>query len=251
MSVFRQRAALLAAFLLGAATTVLVGGFAARIPNAHSHEQQGPTPWAESRLRVLMPFLREGQQQGATRWAENRLRVLKPFLREGAVAAELGVLKGELSRQFVNQLRPTRLHLVDPWYLQGAEWAWEKGDRSTVHALEGILQSFQVELARAQVVLNIDFDQDFLATLPDGYLDWAYIDTTHEYAQTQLELRLLQQKVKASGVIAGDDWQPDPAHPHHGVYKAVHEVIAQGRYRILYADAHDLQWVIAQTAAVP
>jgi len=230
MSVFRRRPALLTAFLLGAATTILVGGIVARIPRAHSHERD------------------------ASRSAASRLQVLKPFLRERAVAAELGVLKGELSRQFVSQLKPTRLHLVDPWYLQGAEWPWEKGDRSTVHALAGILQSLQAELTSGQVVLNIDYDQSFLATLPDGYLDWAYLDTTHEFAQTQLELKLLQQKVKASGVIAGDDWQPDPAHPHHGVYKAVHEVIAQGRYRILYASAQDLQWVIARTeraAAAP
>ena len=66
------------------------------------------------------------------------------------------------------------------------------------------------------------------------------------YEQTKLELQLLQKKVKPSGVIAGDDWQPDPAHPHHGVYKAVQEVIAEGKYRILYADTYNLQWAIGR-----
>ena len=94
--------------------------------------------------------------------------------------------------------------------------------------------------------LDIAYDQDFLATLPDAYFDWIYLDTTHTYEQTRLELQLLQKKVKPSGVIAGDDWQPDPAHPHHGVYKAVQEVIADGKYRILYADAHNLQWAIGR-----
>jgi Methyltransferase domain len=185
-------------------------------------------------------------QRNGTRWAKVRFDAVKPFLRAHAVAAELGVLKGDFSRLIVRELQPERLHLVDPWYLQGTEWSWEGGDRSTVHALSGVLQIFEQELARGQVVLNISYDQDFLTTLPDGYFDWVYLDTTHEYAQTKLELQLLQRKVKPSGVIVGDDWQPDPTHPHHGVYKAVQELIAAGDYRILYADTYNLQWVIGR-----
>jgi hypothetical protein len=186
------------------------------------------------------------EQRNATRWARVRFEALKPLLRTHAVAAELGVLKGDFSRLIVGELQPERLHLVDPWYLLGTEWDWEHGDRSTIHALNGVLQAFEGELAHGQVVLNIAYDQDFLATLPDAYFDWIYLDTTHAYEQTKLELQLLQKKVKPSGVIAGDDWQPDPAHPHHGVYKAVQEVIAEGKYQILYADTHNLQWAIAR-----
>ena len=218
-----RRPSILRAFLLGAAVAAALGGIAIAVGNPLSHAQRN-----------------------ADRSAERRLRALKPLLREHAVAAELGVLKGDFSRLIVRELRPARIHLVDPWYLLGAEWQWEQGDRSTAHALAGIRRDFASEIARGQVVINIAFDQDFLATLPDNYLDWAYLDTTHEYEQTKIELQLLQRKVKPSGVIAGDDWQPDPAHPHHGVYQAVQEVIAQGEYRILHADARDLQWAIGR-----
>ena len=192
---------------------------------------------------AVRSFAQEGRR-GPRHWAEKRLRALKPYLTEHAVAAELGVLKGDFSEQILQSLKPTRLHLVDPWYLQGLEWSWEKGDRSTIHALTGILKDFDKELTSGQVVLDIGYDQDVLAALPDAYLDWAYLDTTHEYAQTRTELQLLQRKVKASGVIAGDDWRPDPAHPHHGVYKAVQELVAEGGYEILYADSGNLQWAI-------
>ena len=60
-------------------------------------------------------------------WAENRFRALKPYLKENAVAAELGVLKGDFSHPILQSLKPAKLHLVDPWYLLGPEWAWEKG----------------------------------------------------------------------------------------------------------------------------
>ena len=85
---------------------------------------------------------------------EGSVRALKPLLCSHAVAAELGVLKGDFSRLIVRELQPERLHLVDPWYLQGTEWAWEKEDRSTTHALSGVLQAFEGELASGQVVLE-------------------------------------------------------------------------------------------------
>ena len=185
-------------------------------------------------------------RRSAIRWAEKRFQVIKPFLRKDAVAAELGVLKGDFSRLIVRDLHPAKLHLVDPWYLQGPEWSWERGDRSTVRALAGVVRDFESELSQGQVVLDVEYDQDFLATLPDAYFDWVYLDTTHEYQQTKMELQLLQRKVKPSGVIAGDDWQPNPAHRDHGVYQAVQELIAEGRYVILYADPRSLQWAIRQ-----
>jgi len=203
---------------------------------------------ATGSIVVAAGHLAQAERPSPRQWAEKRLGALKPYLIQNAVAAELGVLKGEFSGLIVQLLRPARLHLIDPWYLQGAEWSWEKGDRSTIHALNGILKRFEKELISGQVVLNVGYDQDVLATFPDGYLDWAYLDTTHEYEQTRTELQLLQRKVKASGVIAGDDWRPDPTHPHHGVFRAVRELVAEGKYEILYADAKDLQWAIRRTA---
>ena len=218
-----RRAPRFRALILGAVVAITVAGIAFAIRSFAQEARRGPR-----------------------RYAEKRLRVLQPYLMENAVVAELGVLKGDFSEQILRSLKPAKLHLVDPWYLQGLEWPWEKGDRSTIHALTGILKDFEKELASGQVVLNIGYDQDVLAALPDAYFDWAYLDTTHEYAQTRTELQLLQRKVKASGVIAGDDWRPDPAHPHHGVYKAVQELIAAGQYEILYADSENLQWAIRQ-----
>jgi hypothetical protein len=221
ISMILQRLSRLGAFLLGVFVAITVVGIAFGVWNYQQNNRSWPREWAE-----------------------NRSRALKPYLKENAVAAELGVLKGDFSRAILQSWKPAKLHLVDPWYLLGPEWSWEKGDRSTMHALIGILKDYEKELISGQVVLNIALDQDFLATLPDGYFDWIYLDTTHEYDQTKLELQLLQKKVKASGVIAGDDWRPDPAHPHHGVYKAVQELIAEGKYEILYSDTENVQWAI-------
>jgi hypothetical protein len=247
MFAFRLKPYLARTFVLGIVAACAAVGIFAVVRWRSSREQRNPlgVPSLDRTWNVAR-WGSSREQRNANLWAQKRLGVIKPFLRQHAVAAELGVLKGVFSRWLVDELKPTKLHLVDPWYLQGPEWSWETGDRSTVHALATILSDFQPELTRGQVVLDIAYDQDYLATVPDASFDWVYLDTTHTYEQTKLELGLLQKKVKPSGVIAGDDWQPNPAHRDHGVYKAVQELIAGGRYEILYASDRDLQWAIGR-----
>jgi predicted O-methyltransferase YrrM len=100
------------------------------------------------------------------------------------------------------------------------------------------------ELVSGQVVLLIQSDLEALAEMPDGHLDWVYVDTTHQHEQTVKELALLERKVKPGGVISGDDWQPDPAHKYHGVCRAVREFVDREKDAVLKVDEKTQQWVI-------
>jgi hypothetical protein len=177
--------------------------------------------------------------------AANRVR--REILAAGGIGAEIGVHKGGFSRVLLDHARPSRLHLMDAWYLEGEEWTWGAGNRSTIAALVNIIGHYQRELISGQVVLNIGWDLDLLPAFPDGYFDWVYLDTSHQYEQTAKELELLRTKVKATGIISGDDWYASPADPHHGVFKAVNEFIEKSPYILAYADEHDLQWAIRQS----
>lgn len=110
------------------------------------------------------------------------------------------------------------------------------GNRRAVDALCRILLEPEDELAIGKAVLWIDDDLVALTRMPDQHLDWAYLDTTHEYDQTARELQLLKQKVKPGGIIAGDDWRPDPSHPHHGVCKAVQAFVNCEHCTLVHAD---------------
>jgi hypothetical protein len=90
-------------------------------------------------------------------------------------------------------------------------------------------------------------DRDVLRRFPDGHLDWAYVDSSHAYEHTRDELALLHRKVRPGGVIAGDDWRPDPEHPHHGVHRAVLELVEEHGYDVLVADAGTRQWAIRRS----
>ena len=103
------------------------------------------------------------------------------------------------------------------------------------------------ELEQGHVLVHAGDDLQVLTSFPDNYFDWVYIDTSHAYEHTKLELQILKKKVKSNGVIAGDDWQPKPDHRHHGVYKAVNEFMASDKYELIYSNTDDLQWAIKKS----
>ena len=173
-----------------------------------------------------------------------RATVLRQVIEPGGVGAECGVFKGEFSRALLEHLAPRQLYLMDPWYLMTKAWHWGEGDRSTVSALCNILHTFEDDLVSGRVILKIDDDLKALAELPDHHLDWAYVDSTHLYAPTVKELELLRRKVRPGGIVAGHDWQPDPAHRHHGVCKAVREAVERGAFELVLVDEPTIQWAV-------
>jgi hypothetical protein len=200
-----------------------------------------------ARVRRLRAWLLE--QVAApreVRSARTRGPIVADLLPKRGVGAEIGVYKGRFSTVLLRASEAERLHLVDAWYLLTPEWHWGVGDRSTVNALRRILRRFRTEIEAGRVEVHVGNDLDVLRLMPDHSLDWAYIDSSHVYEHTVAELALLDRKVRPGGVIAGDDWRPDPDHPHHGVHRAVTEFLGANDYELRYADAGNRQWAIAR-----
>ena len=171
------------------------------------------------------------------------------LLPKGAVGAELGVFKGEFSADILRVAKPQKLHLIDTWWLEWGDNYPDWGDYtdfgrlSTRTAYEQTLQSVASERGSADVIVHVGEDVAYLESLRDGYLDWSYIDSSHEYEHTQQELEVLRRKTKANGLIAGHDWQEDSDHIHHGVMRAVTEFCVTHSWEIVLLDNH-LQWII-------
>lgn len=164
---------------------------------------------------------------------------LQAVIPKDGVAAEFGVHKGRLTRVILDVTHPTKLHLVDMWYLLGAEWEWGGGDRSTLNGLVGVMEDNLADLTSGRVQLHIGDDLQLIPTFPDEYFDWVYVDTLHSYDHLIAELEALAPKMKPRGIIAGDDyileWQiPD----------AVRDFAAQPGWTLIYFDTGDTQWAI-------
>jgi Methyltransferase domain len=195
------------------------------------------------RLRIALENKRERQTQA--RLNARRIAALEQWIPKQSVGAELGVHKGYFSRVLFDAFEPRTLYLIDSWYLtEGAEWSWGLGNRSTTEGISNVLRTMGPELVSRRAELIIASDLEALEVMDNAHLDWAYIDTSHQYAHTIKELELLKSKVKSTGVIAGDDWREDPSHRHHGVCRAVREFVEREKFQFLLADTKSAQWVI-------
>jgi SAM-dependent methyltransferase len=184
--------------------------------------------------------------------ADHRLdgrRAILSLLRPGTAGAELGVFTGLFTAVIVDSVHPSVLHLVDPWWLKYGETYPDWGAYTAGGTLPTRVAHAAAE-ARARaaapgcdVRIHVSTSVDWLESLEDDSLDWAYVDSTHYYRDTLAELDLLARKLRPDGIVLGDDWRPNPGDPHHGVFRAVHEQVRAGVWDVLRVDEH-VQWAI-------
>lgn len=135
-------------------------------------------------------------------------------LPKNAVVAEIGVWEGDFSQRILEICQPKELHLIDPWLYLPEFSNTGFGKKKNEHLME---QRYHNVVARfaddPRVRIHRATSETALATMPDGLLDWVYIDGNHNEPFIGNDLRLCLQKVKADGIISGDDfnWQTEAA----------------------------------------
>ena len=168
------------------------------------------------------------------------------WLPKDAVCAEIGVFKGDFSRDILRRTKPRELHLIDGWWTTEGKtfdhpwWYAEQGAADTRSAYR------EVQALAAQhpvCTVHVGDDLKILPTFPEHYFDWVYLDTSHMYEQTVRELEELRRVVKPTGIIAGDDWFTDPDHVYHGVCRAVTEYCERYGGQVV-ADDEWNQWAV-------
>ncbi|WP_323038474.1 class I SAM-dependent methyltransferase [Gemmobacter sp.] len=140
-----------------------------------------------------------------------RGRMLASLPKGGAVA-EIGVWEGAFSRRILDICEPRELHLIDPWLYMPEFSNTGFGKKKNEHLMEerwrNVVAAFQDD---ARVKVHRATSEEALAKLPDGSLDWVYIDGNHNEPFIGNDLALCLKKVKPDGIIAGDDfnWMAD------------------------------------------
>ncbi len=174
------------------------------------------------------------------------------FLPKNSIGAELGVFLGQFSEKIIPTVQPRELHLIDPWHTDSGDFGdWGKGHNggqtlTTNRAYE--IAQHRVQKVDKNNVARFHRADDItcLQGFADGYFDWVYIDSSHEYHHTKAELAISKQKVRKGGYILGHDWHDDPQHEHYGVIKAVHEFCATEGWQMIALDKRFKQWAIQE-----
>ncbi len=143
-------------------------------------------------------------------------RFLLKMMPTGGVCVEIGVWKGEFSREIYRITRPKALYLVDAWiFLPGPGQAnrhygtLEADGQAYMDALrEGVKRDF-FSMPEVQIIAA---DSHIAAhQFPDKFFDWIYLDANHCYDYIKKDLELWWPKIKTGGYLTGDDyyWHDD------------------------------------------
>ena len=165
-----------------------------------------------------------------------RLRMLGE-MPKGGRCAEIGVWQGGFSEAILSVTEPKELVLIDPWDLLSAQDTAEQTHAR--HADRDFMgEMYESVMARYGALKNVTirrgFSADVLATFPDNYFDWVYIDGNHLYDFVRKDLEVALKKVRGGGIIAGDDffWKRDGRmHVREAVFDVLKAEGIRGRPR--------------------
>lgn len=153
--------------------------------------------------------------------------------------AEIGVWKGGYSATFCAGVPSMHMLCVDPW----AQYeGWDDGKAVSKDTINDAYAIATHALAGKNATIVRAFSKDAAKDVPDGSLDFCYVDSNHKYGPVLEELALWVPKVRSQGVIAGHDYRIFPDKPYIQVVAAVNE----------YTKAHGIDpWFITGADKTP
>ncbi len=144
-----------------------------------------------------------------------RRRMLEALPRHGH-GAEIGVWEGKFTDEILEVTQPEVLHLIDPWEYMPEFSNTGFGRKRNADRMGEMYEMVRAKFAdEPRVRIHRATSEAALGALPDGSLDWVYIDGNHNEPFVSHDLALARRKVRDGGVIAGDDyfWNKDKGAP--------------------------------------
>jgi len=167
-------------------------------------------------------------------------RFLLRKLPKKSVGCELGVWKGDFSKEILRIIKPKKLYLIDPWLYQPKyPDSWYGGaSANSQKDMDDIYKSVKALFDNNEEVQIIRIKtEDLLNCIPNNHLDWVYIDGNHQFEYVLKDLQVFSQKVKKGGIICGDDYDRGKEEPYP-ITEAVNEYLKEGTCSLLWVKNH-------------
>jgi len=131
--------------------------------------------------------------------------------------AEIGVWKGKWSARLCKDNPALHMLCVDLWTTYDAY-----GDsRNRQDALDAAYAEAVSVLSQYRTTIVRDASVKAAASVPDGSLDFVYIDANHGEAFVRQDLEAWVHKVRVGGIVSGHDYIWRPERPYIQVKAAV------------------------------
>jgi hypothetical protein len=158
-------------------------------------------------------------------------------LPQKSVGCELGVWKGDFSREIVRTVNPKKLYLIDPWsYQPDCPDSWYGGTnaKTQIDMDEIYLSVKRLFSKNKNVQILRKKTEELHDEISDNELDWAYIDGNHQFEYVLKDLHYFSRKVKDGGIICGDDYDRGKKEPYP-ITEAVKKFLQENRtYALLW-----------------
>jgi hypothetical protein len=113
--------------------------------------------------------------------------------------AEIGVRKGDYSERLCRNNPNLKLKSIDPW--GPFRYNSDRRQESYYKYACDLLKPYGVEIIRKT---SVDAAKD----VPNGSLDFVYIDAMHEFDDVMMDILTWVPKVRVGGIISGHDYTP-------------------------------------------
>lgn len=153
----------------------------------------------------------------------NRETLAEVFAEAGfKLGAEIGVEFGKYTIELCNIIPGVKIICVDPWkaYANNSDEREERIYQDAMNRLVGR----NVEIMR---ISSLEASQK----IPDGSLDFVYIDALHNFDGVMMDIILWSPKVRSGGIVSGHDYIP---YYQFGVIQAVNAYTAVHNIHIWY-----------------
>lgn len=163
------------------------------------------------------PRLHQQHVDGCVVLADRETMIRGHLPKEGLVA-EIGSLYGDNARTILEGTRPRELHLVD------RDFSVLRRETVASGLDSGVVKLHENDSATA------------LASFPDEYFDWIYIDGDHSYEGVKRDIDQAVRKVKRDGLLVFNDYI---AFSHnelmgYGIVRAVNELCVDDGWAFRY-----------------
>lgn len=153
--------------------------------------------------QLLHALVTDTIPQSPVHLAVSRRELAELFRELGfGVGAEIGVFCGVNARTLCAANPHLHLYAVDPWAV--SPQYYEQKNHAAV--MEAAYQEAQVRLSPYKVTFLRMDSQSAAQRVPDGSLDFVYIDAAHHYEAVKRDIELWVPKVRKGGVVSGHDF---------------------------------------------
>ena len=130
-------------------------------------------------------------------------------LPKGGIAVEIGVWKGEFSKDILKLLKPEKLYLVDPWRNfedQSGAFHANRKDLEFEKIYLSVVESFQDEIDSGGVEILRETSLQALKRFEENSVDFVYLDADHSYSAVKADFEAILPILKSGGVVMLDDY---------------------------------------------